>query len=132
MEAVESKGISTELYGRNIPIQLIPAILMRGPDCRIDAASSTESIPWRVGLILCMCGIDVVDPCRRFPQNCMEDFSIPIQLMPECLSASSAAAVIAALEGPPQSSRIEAVGLGDRSGCLCRGSELIRVQWRVL
>jgi len=52
--------------------------------------------------------------------------------MPECLSASSAAAVIAALEGPPQLIRIKAVGLGDQSGCLCRGSESIRVQWRVL
>jgi len=27
-----------------IPIQLMPAILMEGPDCRIDAARGTESI----------------------------------------------------------------------------------------
>jgi len=44
IEAVESNGISTELYGR-IPIQLLPAILMRDPACRIDAARSTKSIP---------------------------------------------------------------------------------------
>jgi len=31
--AVDSSRISTELYGRNIPIQLMPASLMRGPDC---------------------------------------------------------------------------------------------------
>jgi len=58
IEAVESNGISTELYGRNIPTQLMPAIPMRGPDCRIDAASSTESIPWRTGAILHVHGID--------------------------------------------------------------------------
>jgi len=38
--------ISTELYGR-IPIKLLPAILMRDPACRINAARSTKSIPWR-------------------------------------------------------------------------------------
>ena len=36
---------STGVVWKKIPIQLMPAILMEGPDCRIDAASSTESIP---------------------------------------------------------------------------------------
>jgi len=29
---------------KKIPMQLMPAILMEGPDCRIDAARSTGSI----------------------------------------------------------------------------------------
>ena len=35
---------STGVVWNKIPIQLMPAILMEGPDCRIDAARSTESI----------------------------------------------------------------------------------------
>jgi len=46
IDAVESNGISTELYGR-FPIQLLPAILMEGPACQIGAASGTESMSWR-------------------------------------------------------------------------------------
>jgi len=42
----------------------------------------------------------------EFPQCCMER-NIPIQLMPECLSASSASAIVAALQGPPQSIRVD-------------------------
>ena len=34
---------STEVVWK-IPIQLLPAIQMEGPDCRIDAARSSESI----------------------------------------------------------------------------------------
>ena len=60
IEAVESNGISTELYGR-----------------------------------------------------------IPIQLGLRVLSIRPATAVAAAV-APPQSIRIDAVGLGDQSGCLCR------------
>ena len=37
-----------------IPIQLVPAILMRDPAYRIDAASSTELISWGSRLILYM------------------------------------------------------------------------------
>jgi len=65
---------STELYG-NIPIQLLPAMpLMRGPDCQIDAASSTEWIPWRVGSILYIYGIESVEDSNGIPQSCMEEF----------------------------------------------------------
>ena len=51
------------------------------------------------------------------PQSRLEEFILPIRLLPECLSASPATAIIAALEGPlpPQSIRIDAVGLEGRS-----------------
>jgi len=39
-----SRRIFHRVVWKKIPIQLMPAILMEGPGCRIDAASSTESI----------------------------------------------------------------------------------------
>jgi len=64
---------STELCG-NVPMQLMPAIPMRDPACRIDAASGTESIPWRSGLILHAHGIEAVEHSNGTPQSCMEEF----------------------------------------------------------
>jgi len=103
-------------------MQLLPAVLMRDPACRIDAASSTESIPWRAGSIL----YKTVVYSNGIPQSCMEEF-IPIQPVLEVLSVLSATAVIAAValsSDPPQSS-IRAVGLGDRSGSYGRIGSLV-------
>ena len=117
IEAVESNEISTELYGRNIPIQLMPAILMRGPDCRIDAASSTESIPWRAGSILCIW--DQVG--GRFQWNSTELYGriIPIQPVLRVLLVLSATAVIAAVAGD----------LHSQFGLICGPCRTIRILW---
>ena len=60
-------------------------------------------------------------------------WKIPMQLLPECLSALLDAAIIAAVASG-SSTIVDAttVGLGDQSGCLHGGSRSIRVQWRVL
>jgi len=52
---------------------------------------------------------------------------LPIRLVLRGLSILPATAVAAAV-APPQWIRIDTVGLGDRSGCLCRGSESIRME----
>jgi len=59
-DSIEPSGLwslleefSTEMYGK-ILIHLLPGILMRSPDCRIDAARSTELMPGRAGSILYM------------------------------------------------------------------------------
>jgi len=54
---------------------------------------------------------------------------IPMQPVLRVLSILPATAVAAAV-APPQSIRIETVGLGDRSGCLYRGSKSNGFQWK--
>jgi len=87
---------------------------------RIDAARATESMPWRAGSILYIYGGSRLWNPMEIHRVVWKNF--PIQLLPECLSASSATAVAAVLEGPlpPQSIRIDLWALNGRSGCLYR------------
>ena len=94
-------------------------ILMRGRACQIDASRATESTatttssflggPWGP--------TGPVGPIGAVESNGVSTelygrIFLPIQLLPECLSASSATAAVAVLEGPPQSSDAT-VGLGE-------------------
>jgi len=67
---------------------------------------------------------------REIPQSCMEEF-IPIQPVLRGLSILPATAVDAAVALPPQSIRIETVGLGDRSGSGSGSSCIDEVSFKI-
>ena len=104
MGAVESSRKFHRVVWK-IPIQLLPASLMRGPDCRIDAARSTESISWRAleGWTDPIYRIDAVDSSRRIPRRRMEDKSIHSNTTGLRVLSMLPATAVAAAGMPPQS-----------------------------
>jgi len=119
--SMESSRRIHRVAWNKIPMQLMPAILMEGPDCRIDAARGTESICRSWGSNRSLLQDRSVVEINRIPRRRVED-NAPMSAAWACRSGRPM--LLLQLWHSPQSIRIDLWVLEDNPDPM-EGSDLL-------